>query len=84
MSLAQHVTATEGVDREPIGQQDEEEASQSTWRRLSFDAFAPVENFYQEQEPKPHIAAYKVSNARRVGKWIGGLVGHVNKWRQRR
>jgi len=66
MSLAQHVTATEGVDREHI-LGDEEEQSEATWRRLSFDAFAPVDNVFPDQEPVRNIAAYKVSNARRVG-----------------
>lgn len=67
MSLAQHVTSLEGVDREPIDADDDDELSKSTWRRLSYDAFAPVEDIYQEQEPLPHIAAYKVSNAKRIG-----------------
>ncbi|ORY56366.1 FMP42 protein [Pseudomassariella vexata] len=69
MSLAHHVTAIEGVDREePI--QDDESCSKTggTWRRLSYDAFAPVDLTapFQEPEPTPHIAAYKISNAKRI------------------
>jgi len=63
MSLAQHVTETEGIDREPVEHEEE-----SAWRRLSYDAFAPVELDLREQEPEPHIAAYRVSAARRIGK----------------
>lgn len=70
MSLVQHVTTTEGVDREPVEQLgDEEEGDKALWRVLSYDAFAPAETVVEAQtEPGPHIAAYKVSNARRVGK----------------
>ncbi|KAI0134025.1 major facilitator superfamily domain-containing protein [Xylariales sp. AK1849] len=65
MSLAQHVTAIEGVDRED--QQDDDSVSYPTWRRLSYDAFAPVDhNAILELVPTPHVAAYKTSPARRV------------------
>ena len=80
MSLAQHVTNFEGFDYEgpanpsvhpevggEFGTSDllhfteGDDTNRSEWRRLSF---APVEVPHEE----PHIAAYKVSNARRYGK----------------
>lgn len=80
MSLAQHVTQVEGFDYEgpanPLVSYDlEQDASsprplspclgpvdtKSEWRRMSF---APAEPTVKE----PHIAAYKVSDARRWGK----------------
>jgi hypothetical protein len=72
MSLAQHVTATEGVDRDEL-QAADDECGEPTWRRLSYDAFAPAESILSVvplplNEPAPHIAAYKISPARRVGK----------------
>lgn len=69
MSLAQHVTATEGLDREDY-QDDDDDCSEPTWRRLSYDAFAPIENtaILEIDPTPPHIAAYKTSPAKRVGK----------------
>ncbi|KAI0017776.1 putative amino acid transporter [Xylariomycetidae sp. FL0641] len=64
MSLAQHVTATEGVDRE---YDDAESISKGLWRPLSYDPFAPVEGpAALEVEPLPHVAAYKVSTLKRI------------------
>lgn len=79
MSLAQHVTNFEGFDYEgpanpsvhpEVGGEfgaadllhltEGGDTNRSEWRRLSF---APVEVPYEE----PHIAAYKVSDARRYG-----------------
>lgn len=37
------------------------------WRRLSLDAFAPVEAIALGDDPAPHIAAYKISAALRAG-----------------
>ncbi|KAK6084859.1 Protein FMP42-like protein 2 [Seiridium cupressi] len=67
MSLAQHVTATEGVDREDP-QLFDDEFGEPRWRRLSFDAFAPIDHSaLPEADPAaPHIAAYKISPARRI------------------
>lgn len=68
MSLAHHVTAIEGVDREDP-QIDDELASEPRWRRLSFDAFAPIDHSaFPEAEPVPYVAAYNISPARRIGK----------------
>ncbi|KAI1337688.1 amino acid transporter [Xylariaceae sp. FL0016] len=68
MSLAQHVTATEGIDREVY---DDESASKGLWRPLSYDPVAPTEGpLSQDIEPLPHVAAYKVSEARRVAQII--------------
>jgi hypothetical protein len=67
MSLARHVTAIEGLEREDY--LDDNECSEPTWRRLSYDAFAPIENTaILAADPTPHIAAYKTSPAKRVGK----------------
>lgn len=72
MSLAQHVTATEGVDRENpfLDDDDCDIRSEPRWRRLSFDAFAPIDPVACADvvDPVPHIAAYKISPARRIGK----------------
>lgn len=83
MSLAQHVTQIEGFDYEgpanPLVATDYAQSladntiprsltpglgpvdNKSEWRQLNF---APAEPLSLE----PHIAAYKVSNARRYGK----------------
>ncbi|KAF7538798.1 hypothetical protein G7054_g2576 [Neopestalotiopsis clavispora] len=70
MSLAQHVTATEGVDRENpfLDDDDCDIRSEPRWRRLSFDAFAPIDPVACADvvDPVPHIAAYKISPARRI------------------
>ncbi|GAP93123.1 putative major facilitator superfamily transporter [Rosellinia necatrix] len=66
MSLAQHVTASEGVDREVTGDDDE---SILLWRPLSYNPLAttePIESPEQVVEPLPHIAAYKVSAGKRL------------------
>jgi hypothetical protein len=80
MSLAQHVTATEGVDRgDPQLFDDEPGSSEPRWRRLSFDAFAPIDHSaFPEADPAPQIAAYKISPARRIGtssfpRYLGSL-----------
>lgn len=66
MSLVQHVTAIEGVDREE--QLDIEAGAEPTRRRLSYDAFRPIEDvLLPAVDPNPHVAAYKISTARRVG-----------------
>ncbi|KAI1874273.1 uncharacterized protein JN550_002852 [Neoarthrinium moseri] len=77
MSLAQHVTATEGIDREePLVQvQAVDECAEPHWRRLSFDAFAPVDlDAILELAPTPHIAAYKISPARRVAQVVFAVI----------
>ncbi|PHH59066.1 hypothetical protein CDD81_3831 [Ophiocordyceps australis] len=65
MSLAQHLTAQEGVDRNdriPDGQL--EALDSPRWRRMSFDVLAPpeVQSIF-EQDPEPRAAAYTVSAA---------------------
>ncbi|KAI1364954.1 amino acid transporter [Xylaria arbuscula] len=74
MSLAQHVTASEGVDREVTG--DNDDFGVALWRPLSYnplpattDALESPEQFV---EPLPHIAAYKVSAARRLAQVVFG------------
>ncbi|KAI1075504.1 amino acid transporter [Whalleya microplaca] len=72
MSLAQHVTAAEGVDREVA---DDESQSKGLWRPLSYDPLARPDGLAAlEQEPLPHIAAYKVSHPKRVAQVVFGTV----------
>ncbi|KAK8030237.1 Protein FMP42 [Apiospora rasikravindrae] len=81
MSLAQHLTALEGVDREEpldvqsqvaVEDEDLEECGSKvgggTWRRGSFDAFAPPETtaLLALDPTTPHVAAYNISTARRI------------------
>lgn len=82
MSLAQHLTVLEGVDREEpldvqsqiaVEDEDLEECGSKvsgTWRRGSFDAFAPPETtaLLSLDPTTPHVAAYNISTARRIGK----------------
>ncbi|KAI0484365.1 amino acid transporter [Xylariaceae sp. FL0804] len=72
MSLAQHVTATEGVDRDLA---DDDTLSKGLWRPLSYDPVPPTEGpDSQDLEPLPHIPAYKVSNAQRIAQVVFGAV----------
>ncbi|KAI1457486.1 putative MFS transporter [Annulohypoxylon moriforme] len=68
MSLAQHVTANEGIDRVPP--EDEEGGTEEIlWRTLSYDVFAPGEGTAPIVSPEatpPYTAAYKVSAAKRA------------------
>ncbi|KAI0502826.1 amino acid transporter [Xylaria bambusicola] len=73
MSLAQHVTASEGVDREVTG--DHDDLGGGLWRPLSYNPLIAIDAVdYPEEivEPLPHIAAYKVSAARRLAQVIFG------------
>ncbi|KAK6201963.1 hypothetical protein LQW54_009176 [Pestalotiopsis sp. IQ-011] len=78
MSLARHVTATEGVDRENPFQDDDdcEPPSEPRWRRLSFDAFAPTDPVACAEiaDPVPHIAAYRISPAKRVAQVVFAVI----------
>ncbi|KAI1822431.1 amino acid transporter [Xylaria intraflava] len=72
MSLAQHVTASEGVDREVTGDDDE---SIRLWRPLSYNPLAPTDPLESPEQiagPLPHIAAYKVSTAKRLAQVVFG------------
>lgn len=84
MSLAQHLTALEGVDREEpldvqsqVAVEDDDLEScagkvSGTWRRGSFDAFAPPETtalLPLDDTITPPVAAYNISTARRIGKF---------------
>ncbi|KAL6855427.1 hypothetical protein ACO1O0_006573 [Amphichorda felina] len=79
MSLAQHVTQSQGFDyQSPTGVRDFQEPRRrshdverrpSAWRRLSY---APVD-FAQDQRG-PHRAAYKVSNLKRAAQVAVGVV----------
>ncbi|KAH8671599.1 FMP42 protein [Xylariales sp. PMI_506] len=85
MSLAQHVTVTEGIDRD-TAQDDCEDSlcSQPIWRTLSYDAFAPIadsnhnnqssSSILPPAESIAHVAAYKISPARRVAQVVFAVV----------
>ncbi|KAI2620028.1 putative MFS transporter [Hypoxylon sp. NC1633] len=68
MSLAQHVTANEGIDRvPPEGEEDGYE--EILWRTLSYDVFPPGDSAGPIVSPEiilPTLAAYKVSSTRRA------------------
>ncbi|KAI2636856.1 putative MFS transporter [Hypomontagnella submonticulosa] len=68
MSLAQHVTANEGIDRvPPEGEEDNNE--ESLWRTLSYDVFPPGDGagpITSAESSLPNAAAYKVSTAKRA------------------
>ncbi|KAI1209560.1 putative MFS transporter [Annulohypoxylon truncatum] len=68
MSLVQHVTANEGIDRVP--QEGEEEGTEEIlWRTLSYDVFAPGDGgapVVSQETTLPNTAAYKVSAAKRA------------------
>ncbi|KAK8112418.1 Protein FMP42 [Apiospora sp. TS-2023a] len=81
MSLAQHLTVLEGVDREEpldvqsqvaVEDEDLEECAgkvSGTWRRGSFDAFAPPETtalLPLDDTIAPPVAAYNISTAKRI------------------
>ncbi|KAI0451483.1 amino acid transporter [Xylaria acuta] len=71
MSLAQHVTASEGVDREATG--DDDELGGGLWRPLSYNPLAAADETQEEiVEPFPHIPAYKVSTEKRLAQVIFG------------
>ncbi|KAI2625509.1 amino acid transporter [Xylaria nigripes] len=75
MSLAQHVTASEGVDREVIGDDDESIINKGLWRPLSYNPLAPTDPLESPEQvvgPLPHLAAYKVSTVRRLAQVVFG------------
>ncbi|KAI0530249.1 MFS transporter [Xylaria digitata] len=77
MSLAQHVTASEGVDRECLGDDDESIHGGGLWRPLSYNPLAtidPLESPEPIVEPLPHIAAYKVSAGKRFAQVVFGAI----------
>ncbi|TGJ87105.1 hypothetical protein E0Z10_g1705 [Xylaria hypoxylon] len=77
MSLAQHVTASEGVDREFTGDDDGSILGGGLWRPLSYNPLAttdPLESPEPIVEPLPHIAAYKVSAGKRLAQVAFGAI----------
>ncbi|KAI1765466.1 putative MFS transporter [Hypoxylon sp. FL1150] len=76
MSLAQHVTAYEGIDRVPPDFYDEDgdgagAGDEILWRTLSYDVFPPEDGAAApasifEAPIVPPVAAYKVSTAKRA------------------
>ncbi|KAI1269561.1 amino acid transporter [Xylariaceae sp. FL1019] len=80
MSLAQHVTSIEGVDRDVVPNDESTDTLLTTkglWRPLSYDPLAPTERLETLEpivEPFPHIPAYKVSTGRRVAQVAFGAL----------
>ncbi|KAI1645884.1 putative MFS transporter [Daldinia loculata] len=76
MSLAQHVTANEGIDRVPP-EHEEHGEEEVLWRTLSYDAFghgdhaAPI---VSQESTLPNTAAYKVSAAKRAAQVAFAIV----------
>ncbi|KAG4222582.1 hypothetical protein PC116_g28944, partial [Phytophthora cactorum] len=76
MSLAQHVTANEGIDRVPPENEDHGE-DEVLWRTLSYDAFRPRDNpapAVSHETALPNSAAYKVSAAKRAAQVAFAIV----------
>ncbi|KAI2466357.1 putative MFS transporter [Annulohypoxylon bovei var. microspora] len=68
MSLAQHVTANEGIDRVPP-EGEEDGTEEILWRTLSYDVFPPGDGAAPIVFPEvilPNTAAYKVSATKRA------------------
>jgi hypothetical protein len=65
MSLVQHVTAVEGIDREP---DEPDTASLALGRRLSLTlSYDPIPSTAQPFEKLEPIGAYEVSQKKRIG-----------------
>ncbi|KAI0112006.1 putative MFS transporter [Daldinia grandis] len=76
MSLAQHVTANEGIDRVPP-EYEEHGEEEVLWRTLSYDAFGHGDNtapIVSQEVILPNTAAYKVSTAKRVAQVAFAIV----------
>lgn len=67
MSLVQHVSSIDGVDREHVP--SSQEPAGSIRRQLSYDAFPRKTN---PKDDQVGIPAYKVSVAKRVGNNVSG------------
>jgi len=77
MSLTQHVSATEGTDRQPLLADPED--FKPIRQVLSYDAFPPP-----EEEQNDHLAAYKISAFKRAGKNFDSSCGHLTNIMQRK
>ncbi|OTA58332.1 putative MFS transporter [Hypoxylon sp. EC38] len=76
MSLAQHVTANEGIDRVPPEGEDDG-TDEVLWRTLSYDAFRPGDRsgpVDSHETTLPNTAAYKVSAAKRAAQVAFAIV----------
>ncbi|KAI8960833.1 putative MFS transporter [Daldinia sp. FL1419] len=76
MSLAQHVTANEGIDRVPP-ENEEHGEEEVLWRTLSYDAFGHNDNtapLIPHETTLPNTAAYKVSAAKRAAQVAFAIV----------
>jgi hypothetical protein len=65
MSLIQHVSALEGIDREP--ETDIGEDFTPIRRKISYDVLQPPTQPVPVVEPAPGIPAYKHSAPKRIG-----------------
>ncbi|RWA15039.1 hypothetical protein EKO27_g124 [Xylaria grammica] len=77
MSLAQHVTAIEGIDREFTGDDDDSTLGGGLWRPLSYNPLVTTDHLESLEpvvEPLPHIAAYKVSAGKRMAQVAFGAI----------
>ncbi|KAJ5116733.1 Major facilitator superfamily domain general substrate transporter [Penicillium angulare] len=68
MSLVQHVSAIEGIDREP--EPDLGEDVLSIRRKISYDVLQPPSLLFPDAEAVPGIPAYKSSTFRRIAQVV--------------
>lgn len=76
MSLVQHVSAQEGVDREPDEDLDVSMIGYTRIlaHRISYDVFPPLITSPTIEEKVEHLPAYEVSTARRLAQVAVGVV----------
>ena len=67
MSLVQHVSAIDGVDREPEPDVAEAEDFVSIRRKISYDVLHPPNEAIPVADLRPGTPAYKHSSAKRIG-----------------
>lgn len=68
MSLVQHVSAIDGVDREPDPDPADDYEFVSIRRKISYDVIQPPNEVIPVAELRPGTPAYKHSPAKRIGK----------------
>ena len=77
MSLVQHVSALEGVDREP--EPDEREDALPIRRKISYDVLQSPNQAPTITEQTPGTPAYKHSPAKRIGMKVDiPSIAHAN------
>ncbi|KAI1142088.1 putative MFS transporter [Hypoxylon sp. FL0543] len=73
MSLVQHVTANQGIDRVPPDG-EEDSAEDVLWRTLSYDAFRAGDRAAPADPHETNTAAYKVSAVKRAAQVAFAIV----------